>query len=55
MYGELITTLVTDSDTATAVLEKRIALQGKRSENGKGVSATVEGRDQSGLLQGEKV
>ena len=33
MYGELITTLVTDSDTATAVLEEHYALQGMRAEN----------------------
>jgi len=55
LYGELITTLVTDSDTATAVLEKHFALQGKRSANGKSAPATVEGCDQSGLLRKEKV
>ena len=55
IYGELITTLVTDSDTATAVLEKHLASQGKRSENGKNLSASVEGRDRSGILRKEKV
>ena len=55
IYGEMITTLVTDSDTATAVLEKHFALQEKRSENGKNLSATVEGRDRSGILRKEKV
>ena len=54
MYGELITTLVTDSDTATAVLEKHFALQGKRSLNGNPASATVEGRDYPGIVQKER-
>lgn len=55
MYGELITTLVTDSDTATALLGKHSALQATRPENGLSVSATIEERDQSSLLRQEKV
>ena len=55
LYGELITTLVTDSDTATAVLERRYALPGKRPENAETVSSKVEGRDQSVRLRKEKV
>ena len=55
MYGELITTLVTYSDTATAVLERHFTSHGKRSENGRSVSAAIEERDQSSLLRGEKV
>ena len=55
LYGELITTLVTDSDTATAVLEEHFSLPGKRSENGKSLSATGDGGDQSGLWRKERV
>ena len=55
MYGELITTLVTDSDTATAVLEEHFSLQGSRSENGTTESGTIEEGDQSSLLRREKV
>ena len=55
MYGELITTLVTDSDTATAVLAKHFELQGIRRENGARMSATAEAPDQSCLLPQEKV
>ena len=55
LYGELITTLVTDSDTATAVLEEHFSLPGERSENGKSLSATGDGGGQSGLWRKERV
>lgn len=55
MHGELITTLVTDRDTATAVLDKRFASQGMRSDNGKRMSATVAGQDQSGCSREAQV
>ena len=55
MYGELITTLVTDSDTATAVLERHFALRGKRSEDRTTESGTIEERDLSSLSLREKV
>lgn len=55
MYGELITTLVTDSDTATAVLEKHYALQGEPSENGTSVPAAIEEHHQSSLLRQGRV
>lgn len=51
MVGELITTLVTDSDTATAVLDAHLASQQKRSENGARATATIEERDQTSLLR----
>ena len=55
LYGELITTLVTDSDTAIAVLEAHFSLQGRRSEDGKRKSATVERHDHSSHLRKEEV
>ncbi|MCY4060859.1 MAG: hypothetical protein OXG53_00665 [Chloroflexi bacterium] len=55
LYGELITTLVTDSDTAIAVLEEHYSLPGGRSENGNRKSATVERHDQSSILRKEEV
>ena len=55
MYGELITTLVTDSDTATAVLDKHFASQGKRPDNGKRMAAAVAGQDQSGFTRKAQV
>ena len=55
IYGELITTLVTDSDTATAVLEEHQALQGRQPEKGTGAPAAIEAANQAGLLRGEKV
>ncbi len=54
LYGELITTLVTDSDTATAVLNAHSALRGKRAENGAKASATSDEPYHSSLLQREK-
>ncbi len=55
MNGELITTLVTDSDTATAVLEEHFASRGMRSDNGNSAPATVEGREQTSQLRRERV
>ena len=54
MYGELITTLVTDSDTASAVLEKHAALTGDRADQGTGAPTAIEEVDRSRLVrQGE--
>ena len=55
MNGELITTLVTDSDTATAVLQEHFKLRGRRSENGARAPAAIEERDQTSLSRGEEV
>ena len=55
MYGELITTLVTDSDTATALLDKHYALQGEQPEQAISAPAEFEAVEHAGLLRGEKV
>lgn len=55
MYGELITTLVTDSDTATAVLERHHALEGLRPDNDTRASAAITDPDQSSFLRRETV
>ena len=55
MYGELITTLVTDSDTATALLERHYAWHGKQPEQAAGAPAANEADDQASLLRHEKV
>ncbi len=55
MYGELITTLVTDSDTATAVLEEHDTLQAERSGKGASVTTVIEEHEEPSLLAQGKV
>ncbi|MDE2820268.1 MAG: sugar-binding transcriptional regulator [Chloroflexota bacterium] len=55
MYGELITTLVTDSDTATAVLEEHFTLQAERSGKGTSVTTVIEEHEEPSLLAQGKV
>ena len=51
MYGELITTLVTDSDTATAVLDTHHARLGERSETAREAPASLEETSPSSPLR----
>lgn len=55
MYGELITTLVTDSDTAIAILDEHFALRAQRGNTAPSPSAKVDQDERASLMQPERV